>query len=563
MRAFRNNTEERRVAGIIVRLTPERRQEIFDEVKTLSTATPAFFIMVVISTIIASYGLLANSTAVIIGAMLVAPLMGPIFGVALALTVGDSKLLGRSLLSELAGMLLVIIIALIIGLVPIRLGFGSEIIARTQPTVYDLLIALASGIAGAYAMVDERLNATLPGVAMAVALLPPLATCGLSLAAMRWHWALGSLLLFLANFLSIHVVAAAVFGIFGVKNIRVHQDLTLPRFFRRFSLSLLALAVVAVFLTQTLISLWDQWHFTNQVQQVLTYEVRLRSGAQLSDIKRNKRDNHIEVLATVLTPNPFEPHEVAQIEKVLRQQVDPRIHLILRSLISQDYDPKGPVYLPKEEIERRAKVAESSAFLTKVSQSLNDQLKKFPGAHIAELDLDPQKNRMGIVAVARTPVVIGPAQVAEMEKALQQAIGQPIHLVVRSILTSSANSHQYLYETIKPPEQLAGAALKFYQQLEKALKEQFRLTQEGTHIEEFRYAKHNGRLLLLVVVRTPQNITAAQVSQIQQVLRHQVDPNLDLVVRSLVGVDTTETGYVPDFDERQLLPQTEGGPVPK
>lgn len=156
MRAFRNSTKEQRVAGIIVRLTPGRRQEIFDEVETLSTATPAFFIMVVISTIIASYGLLANSTAVIIGAMLVAPLMGPLFGVALALTVGDSKLLGRSLLSELAGMLLVIIIALIIGLVPVRLGFGSELIARTQPTVYDLLIALASGTAGAYAMVDER-----------------------------------------------------------------------------------------------------------------------------------------------------------------------------------------------------------------------------------------------------------------------------------------------------------------------------------------------------------------------------------------------------------------------
>jgi uncharacterized hydrophobic protein (TIGR00271 family) len=563
MRTLRNNTEERRVAGIIVRLTPERRQEIFDEVKTLSTATPAFFIMVVISTIIASYGLLANSTAVIIGAMLVAPLMGPIFGVALALTVGDSKLLGRSLLSELAGMLLVIIIALIIGLVPIRIGFGSEIIARTQPTVYDLLIALASGIAGAYAMVDERLNATLPGVAMAVALLPPLATCGLSLAAMRWHWALGSLLLFLANFLSIHVVAAAVFGIFGVKNIRVHQDLTLLRFFRRFSLSLLALAVVAVFLTQTLISLWDEWHFTNQVQQVLRYEVRLRSGAQLSDIQRNKRVNHIEVLATVLTPNPFEPQEVAQIEKVLRQQVDPRIHLILRSLISQDYDQKGPVYLPKEEIERRAKVAESSAFLTKVSQSLNDQLKKFPGAHIAELDLAPQKNRMGIVAVARTPVAIGPAQVAEMEKALQQAINQPIHLVVRSILTSSADSHQFLYEAIKPPEQLAGAALKFHQQLEKALKEQLGKNVEGSRLLKFRYAKRDGHLLVLAVVRTPQNITAAQVSQIQQALRHQVDPNLDLVVRSLVGVDTTDAGYVPDFDERQLLPQTEGGPVPK
>jgi uncharacterized hydrophobic protein (TIGR00271 family) len=563
MKAFRNNTEERRVAGIIVRLSPGRRQEIFDEVEKLSTATPAFFIMVVISTIIASYGLLANSTAVIIGAMLVAPLMGPIFGVALALTEGDSKLLGRSLLSELAGMLLVIIIALIIGLVPIRLGFGSELIARTQPTVYDLLIALASGIAGAYAMVDERLNATLPGVAMAVALVPPLATCGLSLAAMRWDWALGSLLLFLANFLSIHVVAAAVFGLFGIKNIRVHQDLTLTRFFKRFSLSLLALAVVAVFLTQTLISLRDQWRFTNQVQQVLRYEVRFRSGAQVSDVKINKRDDHIEVLSTVFTPNPFEPNEVALIEKVLRQQVDPRIHLILRSLISQDYDPKGPVYLPKEEIERRTKVAKHSAFLKKASQSLNEYLKKFPGAHVAELDLDPQKNHTGIIAVVHTPVVIGPAQVAEMEKALQQAIHQPIQLVVRSILTRSANCDQYLDETIKPPQRLAGEALKFHQQLEKALQEQLRQHVEGASLSEFRYAKRDGRLLVLAVVRAPQSVGPAQVSQMQAGLRSQVDPTLDLVVRSLVGVDTSDAGYLPDFDESRLLPQTDNAQVQK
>lgn len=354
---------------------------------------------------------------------------------------------------------------------------------------------------------------------MAVALVPPLATCGLSLAAMRWDWALGSLLLFLANFLSIHVMAAAVFSLFGIENIRVHQDLTLTRFFQRFSLSLLALAVVAVFLTHTLISLWDNWRFTNQVQQVLTYEVRFRSGAQLSEVKRNKRDGHIEVLATVLTPNPFEPNEVALIEKVLRQKVDPRIHLVLRSLISKDYDTKGPVYLPKEEIERRAKVAENSAFLHKASQSLNEQLKKFPGAHIVELDLDPEKNNMVIVAVAHTPVVIEPAQVAEMEKALQQALHQPIHLVVRSILARSANSHDYLYSPIKPSERLAGEALKFRQQLEKALKEQLRQNVEGASLAKFRYAKKDGRLLVLAVVRAPQSVHPAQVSQMQKGLR--------------------------------------------
>jgi uncharacterized hydrophobic protein (TIGR00271 family) len=558
-----NSIGERRVAGILVRVTPERRQAVFDEIEHLSTASQSFFMMVAVATIIASYGLLANSTAVIIGAMLVAPLMGPIFGVALALTVGDSKLLGRALLSELAGMVLVIVLALIIGLVPVRLGFGSEILARTQPTIYDLLIALASGIAGAYAMIDERLNAALPGVAMSTALVPPLATCGLALAAMRWDWALGSLLLFLANFLSIHVVVAVIFIAFGVRNIKVHQELTTLTFFRRFGASLLALVVIAVFLTQTLVHLWSDWRFSTRLQEVLSYQVRSRVGAQLSDFKSTKRNNEVEVLATVLTPNVFEPNEVAQIEKVLCQEVDPNIHLILRSLISKDYDLEGPVYVPKEELEHRSKVAKQTTFLKQVSQSLKGQLQQIPGAQLMELQLEPQKDETLATAAVFVPEVIEPAQVAAMEEKLKQEVKAPVRLVVRSILTRDATDNKYLYEAEKTPTPLQGDALKLHQQLQQALQEQFRLTQEGTHIEEFRYARRNGRLLLLVVVRTPQNIAAAQVSQIQQALRHQVDPNLDLVVRSLVGVDTTDSGFVPDFDERQLLPQAKDGPVPK
>jgi uncharacterized hydrophobic protein (TIGR00271 family) len=555
--------EEQRVAGILVRVTPTRRQAIFDEVERISTASPSFFLLVAASTIIAAYGLLANSTAVIIGAMLVAPLMGPIFGVALGLSVGDQRLLGRSLLSELAGMTVVIIMAMLIGLVPVRLGFGDELIARTQPTLYDMVIALASGIAGAYALVDEHLNAALPGVAISVSLVPPLATCGLSLATMRYEWALGALLLFLANFLAIHVVAAVVFMIFGVKNIRLHQELTVFSFFRRFTLSLLSLAAVAVFLTQTLITVYNEHRLSNEVQKVLSYQVRSRVGAELSDFRAKKYNDQVEILATVLTPNPFEPNEVAQIEKILQQEVDPRIHLVLRSLTSKDYDCKGPVYVPKEELEHRAQVAQQSVLLRKVSQSINEQLRKVPGARLGELQLEPQKDHIVVTAEVFTPGVIEPAKVAEIETALRQAVNESVHLIVRSILTRDADPQHYIYEAEKTPKRLTGEDLKFHVKLEQALRDQLKANVKGASLVEFRYVKKDGRLLLLAVVRTPQNIAPGQVSRMQGALRPLVDPTLTLVVRSMVGVDASDRIYLSDFDETVLLPQKDNVKVPK
>lgn len=167
--------------------------------------------MVCLSTIIAAYGLLSNSTAVVIGAMLVAPLMGPIFGIALGLSIGDNRLLREATSSELLGVLLSVGLAALIGIATLQPDLGPEIIARTRPTIYDVLIALASGLAGAYAIADERISPALPGVAIATALVPPLATCGICLSAGFWDGARGAMLLFLVNLLAIEFAAGIIF----------------------------------------------------------------------------------------------------------------------------------------------------------------------------------------------------------------------------------------------------------------------------------------------------------------------------------------------------------------
>jgi len=137
-------------------MTTEARDRARQRIIEPSQPTGAYYLLVCLSAIIATFGLLANSTAVVIGAMLVAPLMGPIFGIALSLATGNRKLLKIALLAEIVGIILAVGLPTLIGLIPLRPDFGTEILARTQPTIYDVLIALASGLAGAYALMDER-----------------------------------------------------------------------------------------------------------------------------------------------------------------------------------------------------------------------------------------------------------------------------------------------------------------------------------------------------------------------------------------------------------------------
>ena len=161
-----------------------------------------FLLLVVMATAIATLGLLQSSAPVVIGAMLVSPLLGPIMGIGFGLATIESNLIKRSLVTLAAGTLVAIIIAaLIIWLSPIK-DVTPEIRARTQPTLIDLGVAVVGGIAGVYAIL-RKLSGVMVGVAIATALLPPLSTVAFGLVTGRPDFAMGGGLLFLTNTLAI------------------------------------------------------------------------------------------------------------------------------------------------------------------------------------------------------------------------------------------------------------------------------------------------------------------------------------------------------------------------
>ena len=180
-----------------------------------SQLTLNFLVLLIGSCLIATLGLIINSTAVIIGAMIIAPLMMPLRGFAFAAIEGDRELLGISITSIAMGTLVGVGMSWLAGTLMGIPEFGSEVLARTQPTLIDLVIALVAGAISSYAKIRPEIGDALPGTAIAVALMPPLCVVGLTLSQGQWGYSGGAFLLYLTNLLGISLACTIVYVIAG------------------------------------------------------------------------------------------------------------------------------------------------------------------------------------------------------------------------------------------------------------------------------------------------------------------------------------------------------------
>jgi uncharacterized hydrophobic protein (TIGR00271 family) len=204
-----------------------RRDEIgeglFFEQPSRVAKLVSWWVMLLLSVAIATFGVMQDSTAVVIGAMLIAPLMTPILGSAAAIVNAWPARLRESMILVFLGVSAAVGLAFVIGqwlptIVP--LATNSQVTSRISPNLVDMLIALAAGAAGAYASVDRRVSSSIAGVAIAVALVPPLGVVGLELQAGELSNASGAFLLFLTNFVSIILSAILVFLLTGYADLK-------------------------------------------------------------------------------------------------------------------------------------------------------------------------------------------------------------------------------------------------------------------------------------------------------------------------------------------------------
>ncbi len=213
---LRSGIERARIWWQVHVIGQVNQAEVTERRRDDSKMSEHYLFMTAMSGAIAVLGLLLSSPAVVIGAMLLSPLMGPIMGLGFALAIGDWEWLKQSLRTLAIGAgLAVLLCAALVFVSPIQ-AVTAEIAARTRPNLFDLFVALFSALAGAYAMIRGKEGAIV-GVAIATALMPPLAAVGYGLAVWNWSVFSGALLLFVTNFITIALTAFAMARIYGFR----------------------------------------------------------------------------------------------------------------------------------------------------------------------------------------------------------------------------------------------------------------------------------------------------------------------------------------------------------
>ena len=237
---------------------PNFESELFFEGDRARRYLVRFTILLFLSVVIATMGVIDDSTATVIGAMIIAPLMAPIMATTAALMMGNAQRALHALLLVVAGTIGVIIVSAVLGFLAIPVidfNTNTQITGRLAPRVLDLIIALAAGAAGAFAMSRDDIADSIPGVAISIALVPPLCVVGISLSAGQWLDAWDTFLLFMTNFLSILLAGGAVFALLGL-GAAVTKEMSHLSKRNAYRIIALGVALVAIPLTVATTKVW-------------------------------------------------------------------------------------------------------------------------------------------------------------------------------------------------------------------------------------------------------------------------------------------------------------------
>lgn len=327
-------------------LPRERRDEVLTQLSESASPGFDFFLLVVLSCAIATFGLITNSAAVIIGAMLVAPLMSPILGLSLASVAGKRRMFQFAVIALVEGALLAVGLSTALGWVAHISPFGAltelpgEVLARTRPNPFDLGIALAGGAAAAYALAQPKISAALPGVAIATALMPPLCTVGIGISLGRADVSLGALLLFLTNFAAISFAGIVVFALLGFRPIHLEDRWHgMPR-------SMLISAVLVLIITVPLVALTlrfvSEAQLARQVRAVVAAEIGTLPDAQLVEVNIDAEDSVLHLRITARTSRQPTYQQVVALQAEIAAQLQRVVALELVTVPIAKLDPLIP-----------------------------------------------------------------------------------------------------------------------------------------------------------------------------------------------------------------------------
>jgi len=297
----------------------EIEDAVFLDVGATRGKTTRFWAQLVLASVIAAGGVIGDATPAVIGAMIIAPLGTPIYGLALAAVAGRRRALRSSLTLLLSGIVVNILIGVLIGLVTVNrvaVDVNPQIVGRTAPTVLDLTVAIAVGVAGSFALARKDVADILAGVAIAISLVPVLAVVGITLGSGHFRLAAGAFILFVTNAAAILIAGAVVFTLAGYKQEATDRD---ERAGQRARLAIIGLVVVLLI------------PLTASSFQILLYEVWTRKAEgitrqwldgtewKVQDVSQTSD----QIVITVIGPDTAPPME--DLKAALREEIPERV----------------------------------------------------------------------------------------------------------------------------------------------------------------------------------------------------------------------------------------------
>lgn len=320
------------VFRLLPTLTLAQRAQIYSRVRRSARGDTDFIFMIVAATAIAALGLYLDSAVVIIGAMLVAPLMSPILAAGLAVAQGDGRLLGLATRSAARGTGIAWCAACIIGAALPEANVTGEMLRRANPTLLDAAVACASGATGAYAVSRKGVSSSLPGAAIAVSLVPPLATSGMALSMGALHVAWESFLLFMVNMAAVAAAAGVVFVWMGFS-----PEIDQVGRHRTFGKGMAGLG--AMFIAVTIPLAWAalQPHgedlLGERVDFALAVSADATGVARVSKADYREQDGELVVSATLEVERPLEKQEIEAFHNRIETATGLPVQLKLKSTL--------------------------------------------------------------------------------------------------------------------------------------------------------------------------------------------------------------------------------------
>jgi len=542
-----------------LRVTPEQAAIVYNEIATGSDPGLRFYIMVAASTAIASFGLISDSTAVVIGAMLVAPLMTPILGLSLALVRGNALLLGRAIQAITVGTLLTVALAACFGFLMPGLEATPEMLARTKPNLLDLLVAVFAGLAGAYAMVDEHLSPALPGVAIATAIVPPLANSGLCIALGAYHGAAGSFLLFFTNFLSILLVAAILFIVSGM--VRDIKLITTKDLVRKFGWATISFIIVTALLTKSLYDIIEYKRTKYAINEVLTENFSHLPATELKNVIHQEKNGKFYVLAHTYAAIDIRPSKVKMMEEELKLKLKAPVELFVRRNVFRDISASGSVargpkdtldgLIVSQEVDPRAKL------LKLTRQIIYEYMETELGYLVQKINLITLSGKSHIFATIFGLRDISPEEIQRLEAKVRQRTGDnTVDITFRQINGNLFNRLGKIYHEWFDFQALTPEKEVLYNNINDFLKVEF---ENGEYfLTNIDLSIREGIYYVLVELTGPKLYSRAEWVELRKKLVKITGNQLKLYVRSMPELVLTESGYT-SFNKMQdnLMKQAE------